>query len=99
MFLLANFLIAGAQLLDYLLWGYAWILLARVVISYVNADPSNPAIRLLYGLTEPVLEQVRRRLPISAGGFDLSPLVVWLAVMFLQRFLVRSLVDLARAIG
>jgi YggT family protein len=38
-------------------------------------------------------------LPIAAlGGFDLSPIVVWLAVMFLQRFLVRSLYDLAYAL-
>jgi uncharacterized protein YggT (Ycf19 family) len=47
-----------------------------------------------------VLERVRGRLPIDAvGGFDLSPIVVWLAVMFLQRFLVRSLYDLAHTLS
>ena len=39
MFLVANLLVAIAQILDYVLWAYAWILLARVVISYINADP------------------------------------------------------------
>ena len=99
MFLVANLLIAVAQILDYLLWAYAWILLARVVVSYINADPYNPLIRLLYGATEPILARVRAKLPLSSGGFDFSPIVVWLAVMFLQRFLVRSLYDLAQAIS
>jgi YggT family protein len=99
MFLIANLLVAVAQILDYVLWAYAWILLGRVVISYINADPKNPLIRFLYSVTEPVLERVRAKLPVSSGGFDFSPILVWLAVMFLQRFLVRSLYDLAQAIS
>jgi YggT family protein len=42
-----------------------------------------------------VLEPVRRRLPVVASGFDLSPIVVWLAIIFMQHFLVRSLYELA----
>ncbi len=99
MFLIANLLVALAQILDYLLWAYGWILLARVVISYLNVDPANPLIRFVYSVTEPVLERVRARLPVSSGGFDLSPLVVWVAVIFLQRFLVRTLYDLAQAVS
>ena len=99
MFLIANLLVAVAQILDYVLWAYAWILLGRVVISYINADPNNPLIRFLYSATEPVLQRVRAKLPVTSFGFDLSPIVVWLAVMFLQRFLVRSLYDLAQAIS
>lgn len=98
MFLIANLLVAVAQVLDYALLAYAWILLARVVISYINADPHNPLIRFLHSATEPVLVRVRARLPVTAGGFDLSPIVVWLAVMFVQRFVVRSLFDLAQTI-
>ena len=99
MFLIANLLVAVAQVLDYVLWAYAWILLGRVVISYINADPNNPLIRFLYSATEPMLQRVRAKLPVTSGGFDFSPIVLWLAVMFLQRFLVRSLYDLAQAIS
>ena len=99
MFLIANLLVAVAQILDYVLWAYAWILLARVVISYIKADPGNPLIRFLYSATEPVLERVRAKLPLCSGSFDFSPIVVWIAVMFLQRFLVRSLYDLAQALS
>lgn len=95
MFILSNFLVALAQVLDYVLWAYTWILLGRVFISWVNADFQNPIVRFVYAATEPVLEPVRRRLPLFAGGLDLSPIVVWIALLFLQRFLVRSLYELA----
>jgi YggT family protein len=98
MFVLSNFLVAFAQVLDYVLWAYVWILIARMVISWVNADPYNPLVRFVYNVTEPVLVRVRQRLPVYAGGFDFSPIVVWLAVVFLQHFLVKSLIDLAYAV-
>jgi YggT family protein len=94
-FIIANFVAAVAQVLDYLLWAYVWILFGRVVVSWVNADPYNPIVRFLYNATEPVLTRIRRVLPVYAGGFDLSPLVAWVVILFLQRFLVRSLYDLA----
>ncbi len=99
MFLIANFLVAVAQVLDYLLWAYMWIVIGRVIVSCFNADAKNAFVRFLYGATEPVLERVRRALPVFAGGIDLSPFVVWIAVLFLQRFLVRSLYDLAHALN
>jgi len=95
MFILANFLFAAAQVLDYVLWAYLWILVGRFIISLVNADYDNPIVRFFYAATEPVLERVRQRMPVFAAGWDLSPLVVWIAIIFLQRFLVRSLYDLA----
>lgn len=95
MFVFANFLIAFAQVLDYALWAYLWIVFARVVISWINADPYNPIVRFIYNATEPVLERVRERLPMLGGGFDLSPIVVWLAILFIRRFLIQSLYDLA----
>lgn len=98
MFVIANLISALAQVLDIVLWIYVWILLGRVVISWVNADPANPIVRFLYAATEPVLERVRRILPLQAGGFDLSPIIVWVALLFLQRFLVRSLYDMANAL-
>jgi YggT family protein len=98
MFVIANFLVAAAQVLDFLLWAYLWILIARVVISWIDADPYNPIVRFIFNLTEPVLEKVRERLPLLAGGFDLSPIVVSLAIWFIKRFLVQSLYDLAFAL-
>jgi YggT family protein len=64
----------------------------------VNADPYNSIVRFVSNATEPVLDRVRRVVPVVAGGLDLSPLVVWIAIVFLQRFLVQTLYDLARSL-
>jgi len=51
-------------------------------------------VRFLYQITEPVLWRVRRFLP-PLGGLDLSPLIVILAIVFLQQFLVPTLYELS----
>jgi YggT family protein len=98
MFILANLIIALAQVLDYLLTAYMWIVIARAIVSWVNPDPYNPIVRFLYNVTEPVLYRIRRILPVHAGGIDFSPIIVFVAIIFLQRFLVQSLYDLAQSI-
>ena len=97
MFVLREFLLAAAWLLEYVLWAYMWIIIIRSLLSWVNPDPWNPIVRFLYQVTEPVLRPIRRRLPMS--GIDFSPVVVILAIYFLQRFLVRVLVELAYRLG
>ncbi|GIW43995.1 MAG: YggT family protein [Candidatus Binatia bacterium] len=96
MFVIANLIRALAQVLDLLLHLYSIILIVRVIVSWVNADPFNPIVRFLYQATEPVLQRVRRTLPVTYAGFDLSPLVVLLIIFFLQGFLVSSLYEVAR---
>jgi YggT family protein len=94
MFLFANLLSALAQLVGIALHIYMWVIIIRAVISWVNPDPSNPIVQFLYRSTEPVLRPVRRYLPM-AWGIDFSPLVVILAIIFLDQFLVGSLRELA----
>jgi YggT family protein len=94
MFMLANLLIAVARVLDVVLTLYMYIVIARALISWVNPDPRNPIVRFLYNATEPLLYRVRRVVPYM-GGIDFSPLVVIIAIYFLQSFLVASLLDLA----
>ena len=85
-----------------LFWGleiYKWVVIARALISWVNPDPYNPIVRFLYNVTEPVLDFLRRRLPLVVGGVDLSPLAVVGVIIFLQRFLVPTLVHYAGLIN
>jgi len=95
MFVLGNLLGALALVTDYVLQIYSWIIIARVVISWVNADPYNPIVRAIYSVTEPVLYRIRRALPVYGGGIDFSPIVVFIAIMFLQSFLVQTLRQIA----
>jgi YggT family protein len=96
MFVLANLIEASAAVINMLLTIYMWIVIARAVISWVNPDPYNPIVRFLYSATEPVLYRLRRAFPLYAGGIDFSPIIVFVAILFLQRFLVQSLYDLAQ---
>ena len=96
MFLLGNLLTALASVIGLVLNLYLWVIIARAVISWVNPDPYNRIVRFLYSVTDPVLLAIRRRLPLYFGGIDFSPIIVILAILFLQRFVVASLHDLAR---
>ena len=95
MFVLSNFLVAVARILDIGLSLYMWIIIARAVISWVNPDPYNPIVRFLHSATEPVLFRIRRRIPINLGGIDFSPILVILVIIFLQAFVVQTLIQLA----
>jgi len=96
MFVVANFISALAQVLRVVIEVLSWIIIIRALISWVNPDPGNAIVQLLYKLSEPFLEPVRRMLPFSFRfGLDISPIIVLLALFFLRMFLVPTLTDLA----
>ncbi len=95
MFILGNFIMALAKLIDIGLSLYMWIIIARAILSWVNPDPYNPIVRFLYRSTEPVMEPIRRWLPLRGLGIDISPIIIIAAIVFLQSFLLKSLIDLA----
>ena len=95
MFLISNFMNGIGVILSYLLTIYIWIIIIRALLSWVNPDPYNPIVQILYRLTEPVLAPVRYRMP-NIGGIDASPIVVLLIIFFLQSFVVQSIFDLAK---
>ncbi|MDH3328190.1 MAG: YggT family protein [Desulfobulbaceae bacterium] len=94
MFMLSNFLLALAKLINIILSAYIWVVIARAVISWVNADPYNPIVRFLVQITDPLLSRIRRILP-PLGGIDLSPMLLILVIVFLQSFLVPTLQQIA----
>lgn len=98
MFILSYFLMGLARVLDIGLTLFMWIVIARAVLSWVNPDPYNPIVRFINQVTDPVLYQIRKRIPTVFGGIDFSPIIVLLGVVFLQEFLVQSLVHLAQRI-
>jgi len=92
MFVMGNFIMALAQIVDLLLTVLYWLILIRAIISWVSPDPSNPIVQFLYRTTDPILDPIRRILPFS--GIDISPIIAFFGIIFLQSFLVRTLVDL-----
>ena len=92
MIFISNFIRALAYVIDVVLRLYFWIVIIRVIVSWVNADPYNPIVRFLYRVTEPVFRSIRKIIP-PIGGIDFSPAVVILIIYFLQMWLVPSLIQ------
>jgi len=63
------------------------LILIRVILSWIQPDPSHPAVSMIYRLTEPMLAPIRRMLPANQTGIDFSPLILLLIIYALQRFL------------
>jgi len=99
MFVLGNFFVAIASIINIALQIYLYIVIGSAVLSWVNPDPYNPIVKFLRGATEPVFAAIRKRIPISFGGIDFSPMLVLLGIIFLQKFLVNTLLMLGQKIG
>lgn len=96
-------MIALLSTISYILQLYSWVLVAMIIMSWLFAfnivNSSNQFVaslwRVLNALTEPVLRPIRNMLP-NMGGIDLSPIVVFIIIYFLQSFIAR---DLPRMLG
>jgi YggT family protein len=96
MFILGNFIRALAEVINIGLTLFMWIVIAHAILSWVRPDPFNPIVRFINQVTEPLLYQIRRRIPSAFGGIDFAPMIVILGVIFLRIFLVDSLMRLSR---
>lgn len=93
MILFGNILFALAkivELADGALTIYKYILIAAVLVTWVNPDPYNPLVSFLYRVTEPLLTRIRRWMP-ALGPVDLSPLVAFLLIYVVQIVLLNTL--------
>ena len=98
MFVLSNFITAVAKVLSIILTFYMYLIVIRAVLSWFSPDPYNPIYQILIRITEPVLGYIRRIMPFRTGTVDLSPIVAFLAIIFLQTFLVQSLYQIAMSL-
>jgi YggT family protein len=73
-----------ANVIRFVLIGLEVVLLARVVLSWVDPAGRNAVGAFVTSATEPLLAPIRRLLP-RTGMLDLSPLVVFLAIGVLLR--------------
>lgn len=68
-------------ILNNLILLYMWVIIIAAVLTWVRPDPYNPVVQLLYRLTQPAYALVRRFMPTTFNGIDLSPLII---IIFLQ---------------
>lgn len=94
MFVVENFLSALGYVVSYALDIYMYVVIARALISWVNPDPWNPIVQFLDKVTEPALAPIRRVIGWRLG-VDISPIILILVIIFLQRFIVPTLFRMA----
>jgi YggT family protein len=93
-------LLATLSMILTLVW---WVFLIMIIMSWlINFNVINTRNqfvaqlwRIINAITEPILKPIRRIIP-PMGGLDLSPIVVFIIIFFLQSFIAR---DLPRMLG
>ena len=74
---------------------YSYVILASIFLSWFPVDRSNPIVRFIYQITEPVLAPFRIILPLGGMGIDLSPIIVYFLLNLLRTGLIRLIINLA----
>ena len=71
---------------------YMWVVIIRVLISWINPDPYNPIVQFLRGVTDSAIDGVRKLVPgfLYSTGLDFSPLILilllQLVILFMESF-------------
>lgn len=96
MFVLGNILLTVAGIAGSLITIYSFVVFIACILTWVNADPYNPIVRIINTLTEPVFYRIRKYLPfVMIGGIDLSPIVLIVLLQLFDGIVIGSLYDLA----
>ncbi len=82
-----SLIIAFATILITIISLYKWVIIIGALLSWVQPDPYNPIVQMIYRLTEPAYALVRKFIPTVFGGMDMAPLVLLFALQFLEIFL------------
>jgi len=81
-----SLLIAFVTIFITILSLYKWIIIISALLSWVQPDPYNPIVQMLYRLTEPAYAMVRKFIPTVFGGMDMAPLILIFGIQFLEIF-------------
>jgi YggT family protein len=98
MFLIAEFMRSLALLVSLVFNVVYFILIIRILLSWVNPDPYNEIVQVIYRISDPVLAPFRR-LPLQGAGIDFSPIVAFIVISVLRNFIVNILYGMAARIG
>jgi len=77
-------LISILQFISLIVGLYIWVVIIAALITWVQPNPYNPIVKFLWNVTEPVYRFIRKYIPTTFGGFDISPIILILALEFLQ---------------
>lgn len=97
--LIANLLHAIARILRFTLNIYIWIVIIRALLSWIQIPSLYQLNVVLYKITEPLLRPIRKYVPpYKTGGLDVSPMILIIALLFVDSFLVKSIEQYAQGL-
>ena len=85
-------LISILQFINLIIGIYVWVVIIAALITWVQPNPYNPIVRFLWGITEPIYSFIRRYIPTTFGGIDIAPIILILALEFLQ-ILINNIIE------
>lgn len=98
MFVVAEIVRSLALLVSLLFNVLYFILIIRIIMSWINPDPYNEIVQIIYRISDPILAPFRR-LPLQMGGIDFSPILAFVVLSVLRNFIVNILYHIAYRIG
>ena len=98
MFILAELLRSLILLINLMFNIVYFLLVIRIILSWVNADPYNEIVNVIYKVTEPILAPFRR-IPLRMGAIDFSPILAFIVLSVLKNFTVNILYHIAYRLG
>jgi len=98
MFVVAELLKSMALLVSLVFNILYFVLVIRIILSWVGADPYNEIVQIIYRVTDPVLLPFRR-LPLQMGAIDFSPILAFLVLSVVRNFIVNILYQIAYRLG
>jgi len=99
MFVIANLLIALASILRIVIVFFEFCIIVSALLSFIMPFQYNRFRGFVDSVANIILNPIRRFIPTVIGNIDLSPMIAFLILMFLDRFLVQSLLELGYRIG
>lgn len=94
MFVLAQLFSSLALLFSMIFKVLYFLLVIRIILSWFPVDPYHSLVNTLYQITDPILF-IFRKIPLQIGVIDLTPILAFLAIAFLDHFIVGILTQLA----
>ena len=98
MFILGELFLSLAFLVDGICKILYWLLIARIVVSWFPVDPYHSIVQFLTQVTDPILS-LFRRVPLQIGMLDLTPMLAFVALYFVNSVAVRLLMSVAVQFG
>ncbi|MBW6512211.1 MAG: YggT family protein [Desulfuromonadaceae bacterium] len=96
--LLLVLLRAVAAIANLVIQLYIYVVIARALVSWVNPDPCNPIVRFLHNATDPLLDRLRRMLPLNFGGMDFTPIALLIALEISRQLIMTLLTMIMRTL-